>query len=212
MNIIRFIYNRVARALLSLHRSVIILRSNSMRHCRIGKGVVVNKNSSFYNVGIAFGTYVSLNAQIRNTEIGKFSSIGPNLVCGFGIHPIDGISTSPTFYSTGKTNGFTLSSVNKIQETKTIYIGNDVFVGANVTILDGVRIGDGAVIGAGAVVNKDIPPYAVAVGCPIKVIKFRFPPEEVQKLLTIKWWDRDMQVWRNVERNFFDLKNFLKDF
>ena len=54
-----------------------------------------------------------------------------------------------------------------------IEIGSDVWIGAGVKILKGVKIGDGAVIGAGSVVTKNIPPYAVAVGVPAKVIKYR---------------------------------------
>lgn len=56
---------------------------------------------------------------------------------------------------------------------KPVEIGSDVWVGANAVILGGVTIGDGAVIGAGAVVTKSIPPGAIAVGNPAKVISFR---------------------------------------
>lgn len=52
-------------------------------------------------------------------------------------------------------------------------IGQDVWLGAGVTVLGGVTIGDGCIVGAGAVVTQDLPPYAVAVGVPAKVIKFR---------------------------------------
>lgn len=52
-------------------------------------------------------------------------------------------------------------------------IGKDVWIGANCTILGGTTIGDGAVIGAGSVVTKDIPPYAIAVGNPARIIKYR---------------------------------------
>ena len=54
-----------------------------------------------------------------------------------------------------------------------IIIEDDVWIGAKVNINKGVTIGKGAVIGGGAVVTKDIPPYAVAVGNPAKVIKYR---------------------------------------
>ncbi|MFN3492397.1 MAG: acyltransferase, partial [Anaerolineales bacterium] len=54
-----------------------------------------------------------------------------------------------------------------------VKIGNDVWLGGHVTVTQGVTIGEGAVIGANAVVTKDIPPYAVAVGSPAKVIKYR---------------------------------------
>lgn len=54
-----------------------------------------------------------------------------------------------------------------------ITLGDDVWIGANSVILPGVTIGRGAVIGAGAVVTKDIPEYAIAVGNPARVIKYR---------------------------------------
>ena len=59
------------------------------------------------------------------------------------------------------------------QPEKPVVIGNDVWIGGHVILLPGVHIGDGAVIGAGAVVAKSIPPYAVAVGNPARVIKYR---------------------------------------
>lgn len=70
-----------------------------------------------------------------------------------------------------------------------VVIGNDVWIGREAVIMSGVTIGDGAVIGAGAVVAKDVPPYAIAVGNPARVIRHRFPPEIVEKLLQIRWWD-----------------------
>jgi acetyltransferase-like isoleucine patch superfamily enzyme len=58
---------------------------------------------------------------------------------------------------------------------KGIVIEDDVWLAARVTVLDGVRIGRGAVIGAGAVVTTDIPPYAIAVGVPARVVGSRKP-------------------------------------
>jgi acetyltransferase-like isoleucine patch superfamily enzyme len=164
------------------------------------------------NVKIGKGTYISQNSIISETEIGKFCSIGPNFLCGWGIHPINGLSTSPMFYSTAKQNGRTFSRINKIEERKKIVIGNDVFIGVNVTVLDGVTIGDGAIIGAGAVVSKNIPPYAIAVGCPIKIVKYRFTSEDITKLMKIKWWDFDEKELENVEKYFFDVNTFLEKF
>lgn len=154
-------------------------------------------------------TYVAHNSNISYTEIGKYCSIGPNLLCGWGIHPTNGISTSPMFYSTRKQNGFSVCSEIKIKERKKIHIGNDVFIGANVTILDGVTIGDGAVIGAGAVVSKDIPPYAVAVGCPIKIVRYRFSPEIIDNLLKIQWWKQGESIHAEIEQSFFDVSGFV---
>lgn len=156
-------------------------------------------------------SYVSINSIINNTTVGKFCSIGPNLVCGWGIHPLTGVSTSPYFYSTHKQNGDTISNYNKAVEQKSIVIGNDVFIGVNVTVLDGVTIGDGAVIGAGAVVANDIPPYAIAVGVPAKVVKYRFDEETIKKMLEIKWWNFQPDELQLVERDFFDVQKFIID-
>jgi acetyltransferase-like isoleucine patch superfamily enzyme len=174
------------------------------------------KNSKLYskfrisNSIINDFTYVAENAIISNTIIGKFCSIGPNLISGWGVHPTKGVSSHPMFYSTMKQNGMTLSPINKINERSTIEIGNDVFIGMNVTILDGVKIGDGAIIGAGAVVSKDIPPYAIAVGSPIQIVKYRFDPEMIKKLLNIKWWNFDLEKLMTVEKHFFDINEFIK--
>jgi acetyltransferase-like isoleucine patch superfamily enzyme len=54
-----------------------------------------------------------------------------------------------------------------------VKIGSDVWIGTNAKILDGVEIGDGCIVGAGSVVTKTLPPYAVAVGVPARVIRFR---------------------------------------
>lgn len=75
-----------------------------------------------------------------------------------------------------------------------IVIGNDVWIGYEAVILQGIQIGDGAIIGARAVVTKDVPPYTVAGGVPAKAIKTRFPPETVDKLLTLCWWDWPQEV------------------
>lgn len=177
-----------------------------------GKHTSIYAPSHISDSNIGDYTYISQNCYISNTVIGKFCSIGPNILCGWGIHPTYTISTHPMFYSTEKQNGMTLSSTNKIEERKPINIGNDVFIGANTTILDGVTIGDGAVIGAGAVVSKDIPPYAIAVGCPIKILRYRFDEKTRDKLLRLKWWDFDEQCLYDVEQMFFDVDGFVKKY
>jgi acetyltransferase-like isoleucine patch superfamily enzyme len=58
-------------------------------------------------------------------------------------------------------------------EGKDVIIDDYAWLGHRVTILPGVRIGKHAIIGAGAVVTKDVPDYAVAVGNPAMVKKYR---------------------------------------
>ncbi len=118
----------------------------SLYNNNIDTNVKIASPAHISNSSIGKYTYISWNSWISLTEIGKFCSVGPNFLCGWGIHPTNGISTSPMFYSTLKQNGTTFSAENKIQERKPIIIGNDVFIGANVTVLDGVVIGEPKII------------------------------------------------------------------
>jgi acetyltransferase-like isoleucine patch superfamily enzyme len=57
-------------------------------------------------------------------------------------------------------------------------IGADVLIGHGAIVLRGITIGNGAVVGAGAVVTKDVPPYAIVVGVPAKILRYRFDERE----------------------------------
>lgn len=83
-------------------------------------------------------------------------------------HPIDSISRHKDFIHI-KTIGLQ-KSINLNE--KEIIIEDDVWIGFNSTILKGVTIGKGAIIGANTLVNRDIPPFAVCVGNPLKIIKY----------------------------------------
>lgn len=87
----------------------------------------------------------------------------------------DNVMVGPKTVIWGRDHGMVLGSpMNSQPHIKAdIKIGSDVWIAANVTILKGVTIGNGAVIGAGAVVTKDIPEYAIAVGNPARVVKYR---------------------------------------
>jgi len=166
-------------------------------------GTVIGKNAYaiapyyLHNVQLGDYSYFARNAQVANATIGKFCSIGPNFCCGLGIHPTDGISTHPMFYR------------GKIAEHKPVTIGNDVFIGANVTVLDGVTIGDGAVIGAGSVVSKDISPYAIAVGCPIQIKRYRMTEKQIAAMQRIQWWNWDENNLKDIRAMFSDIDAFI---
>ena len=68
-------------------------------------------------------------------------------------------------------------------------VGNDVWSGLNVTVLGGVTVGDGAILATGSVITKDVPPYAIVAGAPARVLRYRFPPEQIARLQKVKWWD-----------------------
>ncbi len=170
--------------------------------------------SPYFMHGAIIGDYTTIakNCNISNCTIGAFTSIGPNFCCNFGIHPTHALTTCAMFYSPSRINGYSFVNEPKIVETKHSTIGNDVFIGANVTVLDGITIGDGAVIGAGAVVSKDIPPYAIAVGCPIRIIKYRMTESQIAAMQRIQWWNWDDERLQDVERMFDDVEEFIKKY
>lgn len=98
----------------------------------------------------------------------KYSVCAPGITVVTGNHyPIVGL---PFFASIATHIGDT---------DKDIVMEESAWCGANVTLLSGSRIGRGAIIGAGAVVNKPIPPYALAVGIPAKVVASVFTIDQI---------------------------------
>ncbi|GME97394.1 unnamed protein product [[Candida] boidinii] len=109
------------------------------------------------NIFIDDNTYINYNftaADVSIVKIGKDCLIGPSCIICTATHPID-----IDLRACGLENG------------KKIIIQDKVWLGANVKVLPGVTIGYGSIIGAGSVVNKDVPPFSIAVGVPAKVIK-----------------------------------------
>lgn len=123
--------------------------------------------------------------------IGKFCSIstGVNILLG-GNHRSDWVTTFPFGHlHKGIFNKF--NGVGYPATKGNVTIGNDVWICGNVTILSGVTIGDGAIIARNSHVIKNVEPYTLVGGNPAKYIKHRFNPEQIKKLLEIKWWDWD---------------------
>ncbi len=54
-----------------------------------------------------------------------------------------------------------------------IVIGARTWLGARVMVMAGVTVGDDAIVGAGSIVTKDVPPNAIAVGVPARVVAMR---------------------------------------
>ena len=122
--------------------------------------------------------------------IGKFCQIaaGVEFMMNDANHRMNAVSTFP-FYTLA---GWDMEppKAEELPFKGDTVIGNDVWIGQNATILPGVHIGDGAIIGAESVVGSDIPPYAVAVGNPARVIRRRFDDDMITLLLAVRWWDR----------------------
>lgn len=197
------------RRLLSVIPNVFLRNSNIYNQVKIGKNVKLYSRYLLSNVDIGDYSYIAPNSSVRNTTIGSYCSIGENFTSGLAIHPVNGLSTSPLFYSTKKQLGITLVNEDLIEEYKPVTIGNDVFVGANVMILSGISVGDGAIIAAGAVVTKDVPSYAVVGGVPARIIKYRFTKEQIEKLNKIAWWNWGSGKHGEIVEYFNNVNGFI---
>ncbi len=126
-------------------------------------------------------------------QIGKFCQIadGVQFITSSANHRMDGISTYPFAIFSGERGPDAPSLPSAGPDT---CIGNDVWIGQGAKILPGAQIGDGVIIGAGAVVAGIVPAYSVVGGTPAKVIRHRFKPEAVERLLEIAWWDWPIEV------------------
>ncbi len=126
-------------------------------------------------------------------KIGRYCSIACSSKFLFtsGNHALASLSTYtfPIFYEEW---GLDAKDICGAWDNKgDIIVGNDVWIGFEAVILSGVTIGDGAIIGARAVVTKDVPPYTIVGGVPAKPIRKRFDDRTIEKLLSLRWWDRD---------------------
>lgn len=187
-----------------------VLRGKSILNSQIDKTAKIYSGTEFYDSSIGRYSYVGYDSEVHSCDIGSFCSIANGFVAGGSKHPLDWVSTSPVFYNAGGGTGFHLGDL-KIEPLRRTSIGHDVWIGNRVTIMQGVTVGTGAVIGAGAIVTKDIPPYAVAAGCPAKVIKYRFDTATIEKLLKSEWWKLDDATLKAKSGLISNPVEFLKD-
>lgn len=165
------------KSLLGLHNRRQTLQEQYPQY-RIGRGTYGNPTILNWNEGASL-------------SIGNFSSIadGVKIFLG-GEHRSDWATTYPFNMLWPSA-----SAISGHPKTKgDVTIGSDVWIGAEAVILSGVKIGDGAVIGTSAIVAKAVPPYAVVVGNPSRIVKYRFEPAIVERLLNVAWWD-----WSNED-------------
>ena len=132
------------------------------------------------------------------TTIGRYCSIAKPVTVRNRNHPLELKSMHAFFF-----NPKLKISDKDFIEYVPLTIDNDVWLGQNSIIMPHVtKIGDGAVVGAGAVVNKDVPPYAVVVGNPARIVRYRFSKEVIEELLASKWWEKSIEKIKPMVSEF----------
>lgn len=117
---------------------------------------------------ITIGNNVNIETDCHISAINKVS-IGDNVLIASFVYISDHSHGNVNESMDGWMDGAPIE--RPLYSKGPIIIENNVWLGEKVTVLPGVHIGRGAIIGANSVVTKSIPPYAVAVGSPAKVIK-----------------------------------------
>ena len=155
-------------------------------------------------------TYIQSRTRVNRAVVGPFCSIASDVTIGLAAHPTHMVSTSPAFYDCTQPlpHFFTRQPVWQEAMTRTL-VEADVWIGEGARLMAGVSVGVGAVIGAGAVVTRDVPPYAIVVGVPARVIRHRFDPSLCERLLASRWWELDTAQLMSLAPSFTDPESFL---
>ena len=94
-----------------------------------------------------------------------------------------------------------------------ITIGNDVWLGSNVLVANNSNIGNGVIAGAGTIITKDVPDYAIVVGSPARIVRYRYSDKQIEELNRICWWDWDDEIIRERYMDFFiDIDRFIEKY
>jgi len=169
---------------------------------------------------IGMFSYINGVLKLSWTSIGRYCSIGEQVIINPGNHPLNWVSThpfasDPSGVSAGMAgmpeyHGIALTHATGERDMRAdrVTIGHDVWIGTRAMILGGVNIGHGAVIAAGAVVTRDVEPYSVVGGVPARHLRFRLPQEQREALLELAWWDWDLAMLGPV-RDYSHVQDFI---
>ncbi|MCG7363422.1 chloramphenicol acetyltransferase [Roseomonas sp. ACRSG] len=174
-----------------------------VRDSQLGAWCEVGARSSVVESRFGDYSYVVNDSDIIYATLGRFCSIASHVRINPGNHPLERVALSHfTYRSSAYGLGEDDAELFQWRRDHHVTLGHDVWIGHGAIVLPGVSIGDGAAIGAGAVVTKDVPPFAIVVGVPGRVLRYRFPPEIIAALGRIAWWDWPHERLKETMRDF----------
>jgi phosphonate metabolism protein (transferase hexapeptide repeat family) len=184
-----------------------------IKACSFGEYVEIGAHNTITESTIDSFSYTSEQCQIIYSEIAKFVNIASFVRLNPGQHPKERVCQHHMLYRR-EMFGFGEDDQEFFawRRANRVTIGNDVWIGHNVTIMGGISVGDGAIIGSGAIVTKDIPPYAIAVGNPARVINYRFDEKQIDALQQIKWWQWEYEKIKSSLDEFRDISAFIEKY
>lgn len=154
-------------------RALLLIQDSKKFH--LGKGVFIGANTCLLCMDDPKGNKGTAKLSIGNgTSIGEMNNIraaGGEIIIGEKCI----FSQYITIVAANHLIDKSIPMIDQAWDTtkNKVVIGNDVWIGSHAQIMPGVSIGDGAIIAAGATVTKDVEPYAIMVGSPAKLLRYR---------------------------------------
>jgi len=146
---------------------------------KIDKNVKIYDQVNLYKCEIGEGTKIDAFVYIEEgVKIGRNVKIRPFTFIPTGVVIEDDVFIGPNVTFTNDKR----PKVRGDWELLQTIVKRGAAIGAGAVILPGVTIGEFALVGAGAVVTKDVPPKAIVVGNPARVIGYR-TDEEIAQIL-----------------------------
>ena len=122
--------------------------------------------------GSRIGAFVEIQKGVEvgaNCKISSHSFLCEGVILEDGVFIGHGVMFINDIYPSAITNSGTLQTENDWELIRTL-IKSRASIGSNATIMGGITVGESALVGAGAIVTRDVPPYAIVVGGPAKII------------------------------------------
>lgn len=148
------------------------------RFAQVGRNFSFDPYGLYSYENISIGDNVNLGcrpiiiASKSKISIGSHVMFGPEVTVRGGNHRIDIL---------GRYMIDVKESEKRPEDDPGVIIEDDVWIGTRAIILAGVTIGRGSVVAAGSVVTKSVPPYAIVGGSPAKLIRMRWPDEDIRQ-------------------------------
>lgn len=169
--VLGFIFHRISRAY-----NYCIKTYQKKCFKSVGKKVYIGTGCSFTYKTISIGDDVSIGQGCHFHSAHGEIIIGNHVMFGPGVHIHGGNHVFDQV-------GVYMKEINvkTIGDDGLIIIEDDCWIGAKAIILKGVKIGRGSIIGAGSIVTKDVPPYSIYSGVPMKRIRPRWDETLITK-------------------------------
>lgn len=148
----------------------------------------------YHNVEVgaySYGDVMRPRVLPPGTRVGRYCSVGQQLIVRRRDHPIERVVMHPIFYE-HRMGLLKHGMITQITDNP-LKIGHGVWIGDRVTILGGcTQIGNGAVIAAGSIVTRDVPAYAVVRGVPARHHRMRFDTDQIARIEASAWWENSL--------------------